>query len=195
VDRGTRFRAASESEVIFGVELVDGPVARKGGGVLRQRLRHLILGVQGRVDTTLTLRGSDEALVSALGILTLVDGERVIARLGEGIDFGAPAVSAVGPARDRLAFLGSELVEMSERRPLRLLLAQVGLDPLSGHHDAGLVLLRDVDLRPRLLAKKGRTRWEGWEVVEWGKERMAAVGVGELDRGVGRTRRVALGVL
>jgi hypothetical protein len=183
VHRGTRLGAASESEVVLGIELVDGPVAREGGGVVRQGLRYLVLDVQGRVDTTLTLRGSDESLVSTLGIFAPIDGEGVIARLGEGVDLGAPAVSAVSPARNRLAFLGKGLIEVSERRSLGLLLAQVGLDPLSGHHDTGLVLLRDVDLLlRRLLAEKGRARWEGWEAVEWGKARMAAIGVGELDR-------------
>ena len=67
-------------------------------------------------------------------------------RLGKGVDLGAPASAAVGPTRDGFAFLGNGLVEAKERQSPRFLLAQFGLDPLSGHHDAGLVLLRDVDL-------------------------------------------------
>jgi len=38
--------------------------------------------------------------------------ERVTAGLSKGIDLGAPAVSAVSPARDGLAFLGNGLVGM-----------------------------------------------------------------------------------
>jgi len=87
------------------------------------------------------LGGGDEALVSTLGILVLVDGEGVITRLGEGIYLGTPAVSAISPTRDGFVFLGNGLVEMSERRSFGLLLAQVGFDPLNGHHDTGLVLL------------------------------------------------------
>jgi hypothetical protein len=144
VHRGTRLGATSESAIVLGVELVNSLVAGERGGLLR--LWHLVLGVQGGVDTALALRGSDKALVSTLGILTLVNGEGVIARLGEGVDLCAPAVGPVSPARDRLALLGGGRVEMGKGRSLRLLLAQVGLDPLSSHHDTGLVLLRDVDL-------------------------------------------------
>ena len=52
------------------------------------------------------------------------------------------------------AFCGNGLVEVSARRLLRLPLAQVGLDPPSSYHDTGLVLLRDVDLPRRVLAKE-----------------------------------------
>ena len=184
--RGTRFGAASESEVVLGIQLVDGPVAREGGRVVRQGLRDLVLDVQGRVDTTLVLGGSDETLVSTLGILAVADGESVIARLGERVNLGAPTIRAVSPAGDRLALLGKGLVKVSERRSLRLLLAQVGLDPLSGHHDTGLVLLRDVDLLlRRLLAEKGRAGWKGWEAIARGKAGMVAISGGEFDRGIG----------
>jgi len=132
------------------------------------------------------LRGGDETLVSTLGIITVVDGEGVIARLGEGVDLGAPAITAVSPTRDGFAFLGNGLVEVSERRSLGFLLAQVGLDPLSGHHDTGLILLRDVDLLlRRILAKKGRAGWKGWEAVERSEACMAAIGVGEFERRIG----------
>jgi hypothetical protein len=141
------------------------------------------------------LGGGDKALVSTLGILGLIDGESVIARFGERVDFRTPAIGPVSPARDRLAFLGGELVEVGKGRTLRLLLAEVGLDPLSGHHDTRLVLLREVDLGLRLSAEKGRTRWEGWEAVEWSKARMAAIGVGQFDRRICGTGGVALGVL
>ena len=194
MDRATRLAATSESEVVLGVELVDSLVARESG-IFRQWLGHLVLGVQCRVDTTLALGGSDEALVSTLGILALVDGEGVITGLGEGVDLRAPAVTAVSPTGDRLALLGSELVEVSKGRSPRLLLAEVGLDPLGSHHDTRLVLLREVDLGLRLSAEEGRTGRERWEAVEWGKARMAAISVGELDRRVGGARRVALGVL
>ena len=97
-----------------------------------------------------------------------------------------PAVSTVGLARDRFAFHGNGLVEMSKRRSLGLFLAQVGLDLLSGHHDTGLVLFQDVDiLLQRLLAEKGQARWEGWEAIEWGNAGMAVIGVGEFNQRVG----------
>jgi len=116
VHRGTRLGTTSESEVVLGIKFIDGPVAREGGGLVGQGLRHLVLDVQGRVDTTLALGGGNEALVSTLGVLALVDGEGVIARLGERVYLGTPAVSAVSPTRDRFAFLRNGLVEMSERR-------------------------------------------------------------------------------
>ena len=137
----TRLAATSESEIILGVELANGLVAGKRGGLIREWLRHLVLDIQGGVDTTLALRGSNKALVSTLGIGALIDRERVIAGLGEGVDLRAPTISAVSPSRDRLALLGRGLIEMSERRSLGFLFAQVGLDPLSSHHDTRLVLL------------------------------------------------------
>ena len=79
----------------------------------------------------------------------------VIAGLGSGVDLRTPAITVISPARDRLALLGRELVEVGGRL-LSLLLAEVGLDPLSSHHGTGLVLLREVD-RLRLSTKKG-----GW---------------------------------
>jgi len=72
---------------------------------------------------TEALQGGDETLVSTLGILTVIDGEGVIARLGEGVDLGAPAITAVSPTRDGFALLGNGLVEVSERRSPGFLLA------------------------------------------------------------------------
>ena len=66
--RGVRLAATSEGDVVLGVELVDGLVVGRGSWLVRQWLRYLVLEVQSRVDTTLALRGSDEALVSTLGI-------------------------------------------------------------------------------------------------------------------------------
>ena len=92
-----------------------------------------------------------------------------------------PAISAVGPPKDRLAFLRRGSVEVGKGRSLGLLLAQIGLDPLGSHHDTGLVLLRGVDLLLRLTLEKGWPRWEGWEVIEGSKSGMASIGIGELD--------------
>ena len=66
--RSTRLAATSESEVVLGVELADSLVAREGGVLIRQRLRYLVLGIQGRVDAAMALRGSDKAFVSTLGV-------------------------------------------------------------------------------------------------------------------------------
>jgi len=78
--------------------------------------------------------------VSTLGIQALIDGERVITRVGEGVDLRAPAVGAISPTSDRLVIIGRGLVEMSEGRSLGVLLVRVGLNPLGSHHDTGLVL-------------------------------------------------------
>ena len=129
----------------------------------------------------LALGGGDESLVSTLWIRGLVDGERVITRLGEGVDLRAPAISAVGPPRDRLAFLRRGSIEVGKGRSLELLLAKIGLDPLGSHHDTELVLLRRVNLLLRLTLEKGWLRWEGWEVIEGSKSGMASIGIGELD--------------
>ena len=109
-------------------------------------MRHPVPDVQGRVDTTLASGGSDETFVSRLGIPAVANRKGPIARLGERVDLGAPTVSGISTVRDRLVFLGNSLVEVGEEQSFRFLLAQVGLDPLSGHHDTGLLLLRDVDL-------------------------------------------------
>ena len=61
--------------------------------------------------------------------------------LGKGVNLNAPAISAVSPTGDRLAFLRRGLVEVGGWRSLRLLLAQIGLDPLSSHHDTRLIPL------------------------------------------------------
>jgi len=129
------------------------------------------------------LRGSDEALISTLGILTLIDRGGVIARLGERVDLGTSAVSAVSPVRDMLAFLGNGLVEVSEGRSLELLLEQVCLGPLerpsqyrtgiaSGHRSSAVKTI-------------GGEGWEGLEAVEWDKARVAAISDGESDRRIG----------
>ena len=104
-------------------------------------MRSLVLAVQGGVDSTLTLRGGNKALVGTLGIGTLIGGESVIARLGERVGLSAPTISTVGPPGDVLWLVGWGSVEVSEGRSLWLLLAEIGLDPLSGHHDTRLVLL------------------------------------------------------
>jgi hypothetical protein len=74
----------------------------------------------------------------------------MIARLGEGVDFSAPAIGAISPSGDELAFVGRGSVEMGEGRSLGLLFAEIGLDPLGSHHDTGLVFLGGVDLLLRL---------------------------------------------
>ena len=106
----------------------------------------------------------------------------MIARLGKGVDLSAPAVAAISPSRDGLAFVGRSSVKMSEGRSLGLLFAKVGLDPLSSHHDTGLVFLRRIDLLLRLTLEKVWPRREGWEAIERSKARMAAIGVGKLQR-------------
>ena len=118
----------SESEVVLRVELVNGPVARKGR-VVGRWLRHLVLDIQGGVNAVLVLGGGNESLVRVLWIRGLVNGERVITRLGEGVDLRVPAISAVGPPRDRLAFLRRGSIEVGKGRSLELLLAKIGLDP------------------------------------------------------------------
>jgi hypothetical protein len=60
------------------------------------------------------MRGSNTTLVGMLGILTLIDGERVVAGLGEGVDLDTSAVGAVSPGRNRLALLGNGLVEVGK---------------------------------------------------------------------------------
>ena len=58
----------------------------------------------------MALRGSDKAFVSTFGIWTLTGRERAVTRLGKGVDPSVPAISAVSPTGDRLAFLRSGLV-------------------------------------------------------------------------------------
>jgi len=55
-------------------------------------------------------------------IRALVDGEGVIAGLGEGVDLRPPAVAAVSPAGDGLALVGRGWFEVSEGGSLRHLL-------------------------------------------------------------------------
>ena len=108
-------------------------------------------------DTILsTFRTPSSVMVAAVTLWRVVNLHVVIAGLGEGVDLRTPAVTVISPARDRLALLGRKLVEVGGRL-LSLLLAEVGLDPLSSHHDTGLVLLREVN-RLRLLMKGG---WGG----------------------------------
>ena len=187
MNRGPRLAATSESEIVFGIELVDGLVARNGFRLFRQWLGNVVLLVQGGVHAALTLRGSDEALVGTLGIRTLIDREGVIARLGEGVNLRAPAIRAVSPARDWLAWLGGP-IQVCERRSLRFLPREIGLYPLGSHHDTRLEILRGVDLLLPFRMEKTRSGWEGWEPVERGKTGMAAIGVGELDRQLGGAR-------
>jgi len=144
---------------------------------LTLELDYLFLSIIGQLSIQCSL-----SIVRALRLSVLVYYRRppTLVHVPAHINLSPPAISAVSPTRDRFAFLRNGLVEMSERRSFGPLLAQVGFDPLSGHHDAGLVLLRDVDpLLQRLLAE------EGWEAVEWGKVGVAAIGVGELDRRAG----------
>jgi len=75
--------------------------------------RYLALDVHGQAMSPGQLRGSDEALVGMLGILTSIKGEQVIMKLGEGVDLSAPAVSVVSPAKDRFMFIG---IGESDRR-------------------------------------------------------------------------------
>ena len=66
--RSTRLAATNESEVVLGVELANSLVAREGDVFIRQRLRYLVLDIQGRVDAAVALRESDKAFVGTLGI-------------------------------------------------------------------------------------------------------------------------------
>ena len=105
----------------------------------------------------------------------------MITRLGKGVDLRGPAISAVGPLRDRFAFLRRGSVEVGKGRSLGLLLAQIGLDPLGSHHDTGLIFLRGVDLLLWLTLGKEWPRWEGWEAIEGSEPGVASIGISELD--------------